>query len=151
MAINRAGKLFRLVVTILTGALIFSGRAAAVGVCVQCVRCLGRYRGCFVLWWPAGTGCAWPGPPSQCWSSLPPWQSRVRASRGGGETTFDPCFSSLLSGPVWVLVRPGTKVYVREMETWPSHYRSRSHIHKQCLCRVCCSAGKKDKSAMDDY
>ena len=27
-------------------------------------------------------------------------------------------------GPVWVLVRPGTQVYVREIETWPSHYRS---------------------------
>ncbi|CAI8018920.1 hypothetical protein GBAR_LOCUS11421 [Geodia barretti] len=39
-----------------------------------------------------------------------------------------------IAGPLWVLVRPGTKVYLREIETWPSHYR-----------------GKKDKSKMDDY
>lgn len=40
-----------------------------------------------------------------------------------------------LAGPMWVLVRPGTQVYLREIETWPTHYKKR----------------KEDKNPMDDY
>ena len=80
--------------------------------------------------------------------------------RQSAETTFDPFVhaSSLVTGPLWVLVRPGTKVYLREIETWPSHYRGRFTIplclkvclYCMCVC-VCLYSGKKDKSKMDDY